>query len=289
MAKLNYTHLRAFWAVAREGNLTQAAEKMGVSQSAVSVQIKALEARLGQALFERVGRGLVLTEAGRIALDFAETAFGAGEELLATLSGRGVGRQVLRVGALATLSRNFQLAFLRPLLGDSEVSLVLHSGNLGALLGELEALRLDVVLVNAPPRRDAATMWEVHRIDDQTVSLVGTPALVAGGGDLAELLARTPLVLPPLESALRQAFDTMLDRAGIVPQVAAEADDMAMLRLLAREGAGLALVPPIVVRDELDGGALVEAASFKDLHEEFWAITVPRKFPNPLLDRVLKA
>jgi LysR family transcriptional regulator, transcriptional activator of nhaA len=121
MSRLNYLHLRAFWAVAHEGNLTRAAEKMGVSQSALSVQVKALEERLGQALFDRRGRSLDLTEAGRIALDHADTVFSAGEELVATLAGRGGLRQVLRVGALATLSRNFQLRFLRPVLGDPEV------------------------------------------------------------------------------------------------------------------------------------------------------------------------
>lgn len=287
MARINFTHLRAFHAVAHEGNLTRAAEKLGVAQSAVSVQIRTLEERLGHPLFERRGRALHLTEAGRIALDFADTAFAAGEELVETLSGRGGGRQVLRVGALATLSRNFQLSFLRPLLGRTDVSVVLRSGSLAELLAELEALRLDVVLVNAPPRHDAATPWQGHRIADQPVSLVGHPARVAQGGDLDTVLATVPLILPTEENALRARFDRMLARRGITPVIAAEADDMAMMRLLVREDAGLALVPPIVVQDELSSGLLAEIAHFDDLHEEFWAITLPRQFPNPLLGEVL--
>jgi DNA-binding transcriptional LysR family regulator len=176
MSLLNYTHLRAFRAVAAEGNLTRAAEKLGVAQSAVSTQIKALEARLGHALFERRGRSMALTEAGRIAFDCADRAFAAGDELVETLAGRSGAGQVIRVGALATLSRNFQLNFLRPLVQDPDVSVILRSGSIGELLGELEALRLDVVLTNAPPRHDAATPWREHRIDDQPVSLVGHPA-----------------------------------------------------------------------------------------------------------------
>ena len=70
MPEINYHHLRYFWAVAHEGNLTRAAERLYVSQSAVSVQIKKLEQHLGHALFERRGRTLVLTEAGSIALEF---------------------------------------------------------------------------------------------------------------------------------------------------------------------------------------------------------------------------
>ncbi|MBO6602951.1 LysR family transcriptional regulator [Rhodophyticola porphyridii] len=288
MAKLNYTHLRAFHAVAHEGNLTRAAESLGVAQSAVSTQIKTLEERLGHALFERRGRALHLTEAGRIALDYADTAFDAGTELVETLAGRGAARQVLRVGALATLSRNFQLSFLRPLLGQPDVSVVLRAGSLGELLAELEALRLDVVLLNEAPRHDAATPWRSHRIDDQPVRLVGHPHRLPAGRPVADILRDTPLVLPAEGSTLRSQFDRICDRIGVTPVIAAEADDMAMLRLLVREDAGLALVPPIVVRDELEAGLLVEAEQLEDLHEAFWAITLPRQFPNPLLARVLR-
>ncbi|MGP1357928.1 LysR family transcriptional regulator [Roseicyclus sp.] len=287
MSLLNYTHLRAFRAVAAEGNLTRAAEKLGVAQSAVSTQIRALEARLGHPLFERRGRTMALTEAGRIAFDCAERAFAAGDELVETLAGRAGARQVVRVGALATLSRNFQLNFLRPLVQDPEVSVVLRSGSIGELLAELEALRLDVVLTNAPPRHDASTTWSERRIDDQPVGLVGHPHRIPEGAGLADLLEAAPLVLPAEGSALRADFDRLVAREGLSPRIAAEADDMAMLRLLVREDAGLGLVPPIVVQDELSSGLLVEALPLPDLHEAFWAITLPRRFPNPALARVL--
>jgi LysR family transcriptional regulator, transcriptional activator of nhaA len=287
MSLLNYTHLRAFRAVAAEGNLTRAAEKLGVAQSAVSTQIRALEARLGHPLFERRGRTMALTEAGRIAFDCAERAFAAGDELVETLAGRSGARQVVRVGALATLSRNFQLNFLRPLVQDPDVSVVLRSGSIGELLAELEALRLDVVLTNAPPRHDASTIWTERRIDDQRVSLVGHPHRIPEGAGLADLIEAAPLVLPAEGSALRADFDRLVAREGLSPRIAAEADDMAMLRLLVREDAGLGLVPPIVVQDELSSGLLVEALPLPDLHEAFWAITLPRRFPNPALARVL--
>ena len=139
MSALNYRHLRYFWAVAHEGNLTRAAERLNLSQSALSVQIQRLEAQL-----ERRGKQLVLTEAGRIALDHADAIFAAGEELLGTLKERAEGKRlVLRVGSLSTLSRNFQMGFLRPLLGRADVEVVVRSGGLGDLLRSLEAHRLD--------------------------------------------------------------------------------------------------------------------------------------------------
>lgn len=288
MANLNYNHLRYFWAVAHDGNLTRTAQRLNVAPSALSVQIHKLEEQLGHALFERRGKRLALTEAGRIALDHADAAFAAGDELLATL-GRGTGgvRQVLRVGALATLSRNFQMAFLRPLLGRDDVELILRSGGLADLLASLEAHRLDVVLVNNPPVRDAASLWIAHALDDQPVSLVGTPTRVGCGGDPRELVAREPLLVPTVESSIRQGFDALVDRLGVRPRLAAEIDDMAMLRLFARADVGLALVPPIVVADELASGRLVEAAQLSELHEAFYAVTLSRRFPNPLLRELL--
>lgn len=288
MAALNYNHLRYFWAVAHEGNLTRAAEALGVSQSALSVQIQKLEAQLGHQLFERRGKQLVLTEAGRIALDHADAIFAVGRDLLGTLKAEEPSaRRVLRVGALATLSRNFQLQFLRPLIGRRDVRIVLHSGPVGQLLAQLEAHRIDVLLANTVPARDSATPWVPHRIAEQPVSLVAHPAR-AKPAPLAELLTAHPLVLPSADSSIRLGFDGLVERLGIRPTVAAEVDDMAMLRLLVREDTGLAVVPPIVVRDELASGTLVELASLPDLHETFFAIVATRRFPNPLLRELIE-
>ena len=288
MASLNLHHLRLFRATAREGTLTAAARALNISQSAVSTQIKALEADLGHDLFERRGRNLVLTEAGRIALDYAEQIFRASEQLSATFRAVGEQRKVLRIGALATLSRNFQMQFLQPLIGRDDVEVVLRSGTQGSLLRALDALALDVVLTNMVPARDAASPYLVRRISEQTVSLVGARsrlALAAQG--LPQLLATAPLILPTPETALRAGFDAMIERMGIVPRIAAEADDMAMLRLLARSDAGVAVIPAIVVQDELAGGALYELFQLSEITEQFCAVTIARTFPNPLLREVL--
>jgi LysR family transcriptional activator of nhaA len=289
MSQINYNHLRYFWAVAHEGNLTRTAERLGVSQSALSIQIAKLEDRLGQKLFERRGRSLFLTEAGRIALDRADAIFSLGDELQALLGGRSEGvRQVLRVGSAATLSRNFQLDFLRPVLGREDVEVVVRSGSIADLLAGLEAHRLDVVLSTSPPPSDAATPWVSTRVREQPVGLMGTPGLLDTPGlPLAELLTAHPLVLPTPESSLRQGFDALALKLGLRLRIAAEVDDMAMMRLLTREGLGLGLLPPVVVKDELAAGLLVEAEAHPGLVESFYAITLRRSFPNPLLAEVL--
>lgn len=284
---LNYHHLRYFWAVAHDGNLTRTAQQLNLSQSALSVQIKQLEERLGHALFERRGRQLHLTEAGRIALDHADAIFAAGQELVATLQEAGRTRQALRVGALATLSRNFQIGFLRPILARTDVEVILRSGSPTELLEGLGTLNLDLVLMNREPPDDSLAPYETHQIAEQAVSIVGSPERFDPECPIRELLAAHPFILPTTDNALRTAFDAMASRLSVRPQVAAEVDDMAMMRLLARENIGLALVAPIVVQDELTSGRLVEAREHPKIRETFYAITLRRRFPNPVVKELL--
>jgi LysR family transcriptional activator of nhaA len=289
MRNLNFNHLHYFWAVAHEGSLTRAAEHMNLSQSALSVQIQKLEHQMGHPLFERVGKKLVLTEAGQIALDYADTVFKAGDELISTLKGRPLAnRQVLRVGALTTLSRNFQLEFLRPLVGRADVELIVRSGNIRDLLTQLEAHSVDVVLANSAAPRDARSPLRNHLLNEQPVSLVGRPRAGRPAFRFPDDLRSEPLLLPSLDSDIRVAFDRLLEQAGIRPTILAEVDDMAMLRLVARESPGVALVPPVVVRDELELGTLVERARVPGLHETFFAVTASRHFPHPLVKSLLK-
>lgn len=287
MAALNYHHLRYFWAVAHDGNLTRTAERLNLSQSALSIQIRKLEERLGHDLFERRGRQLHLTEAGRIALDHADTIFSAGDELIGTLRETGRSRHILRVGALATLSRNFQIQFLEPVLGREDVEVVLRSGTSWELLQSLQSLNLDVVLANMPPPADAGSAYVSHRLEEQQASLVGVPSLFSDDDDLSTLLSRVAVILPTESSGLRVGFDALANRLGIAPNIAAEVDDMAMMRLLTRAGIGIGVLPPIVVKGELETGRLVEANQLPGIVETFYAVTLARRFPNPLLPELL--
>ncbi len=289
MARLNFHHLHYFWAVAKEGNLTRAATHLHVSQSALSAQIRQLEDQLGQALFARVGRGLQLTEAGQLALGYAESIFTAGAELTALLrEGHRDERQVLRIGAMATLSRNFQENFLRPLLEREDVELVLHSGSLVDLLARLRVHTLDLVLSNQRVHASSEDPWRCQRIARQPVSLVGKPRSKRKAFRYPEELAEVPLLLPGRDNDIRAGFDLLCERLGIRYRLRAEVDDMALLRLLARDSDSVALLPTVVVQDELRTGRLVEYSVVPDLHENFYAISVQRHFTPPLLKTLLK-
>lgn len=290
MNHLNYHHLRYFHAIVREGTLTAAAARLNVAQSSLSVQLKQLEDSLDCALFDRMHKTLRLTEEGRMVFDYAETIFRTGEEMLATLQNRGGKyKQVLRVGAVATLSRNFQLSFLRPVIDDQEIEVVITSASMGELLGQLKAHTLDMVLSNRPAKRDAASSWQSNLVAEQPVSLIGSRKYKQRKRfRFPEDLRDVPMVLPSMESDIRIHFDMIMEQSGMRPLIAAEADDMAMLRLLAREIDGISLLPPVVVRDELEQGILHDLYQVPDLHERFYAITVERKFPNPALQSLLR-
>ena len=285
-SRLNYHHLRYFREVALEGHLGRAAERLNVAQSALSVQIKQLEDRLGFALFDRVGRTLVLTEAGRIALDHADRIFETGDELLATLQQNSTLQPPLRIGALSTLSRNFQLQFLGPLLASDATTFWLKSGNITMLLDDLESLALDVVLTTQVPDSGSAAVFAAQRISEQPVGIHGRPQQL-DHASLRGLLESEPLILPT-ESVIRTGFENLVANLGVQPRVVANVDDMAMVRLLAREGVGLAIAPTVVVADEIASGLLETAPFDLGISEPFFAVTLPRKFPHPALSGLLQ-
>jgi LysR family transcriptional activator of nhaA len=284
MAFLNLHHLRYFRVAAQELNLTRAAAKLNLSVPALSVQLRQLEHNLGHPLFDRCRGGWTLTEAGRLALEYAETITRAGDELVDVLAHRPrADRQFLRAGVVATLSRNFLLEFIRPALHREGVGVVLRSGGLRDLLVLLHAHQVDLVLSNQPARRDAETTWHSHLLAELPVSLVGAPVWQRQRRRFPDDFGSVPLILPSQESNTRAGFDLLLAASGIRPRIIAEVDDMATLRLLAREGEGLALVPPVVVRDEIEAGTLIEMHRLTQVRETFYAITPSRRFPNPLV------
>nr|WP_288453706.1 LysR family transcriptional regulator [uncultured Pseudomonas sp.] len=285
MRRLNFHHLHYFWAVAKEGNLTRAAQTLHVAQSALSTQIRALEEQLGHALFIRSGRNLLLTEAGQLVLDYADSIFALGSELQMTLQGALQANQQLRIGAVATLSRNFQENLLRPFLGRGELRIVLESGGLNDLLERLALHKLDVVLTNQAVSSDAQRSWRCRLLDRQSVCLVGPPR--ADGFDLQRDLQQARLIVPGRSSDIRSQFDLFCDRHSLRPDICAEVDDMAMLRLLARDSGDMALLPAVVVQDELQAGVLQLYAEIPEIAEQFFAVTLQRHFNLSILEELL--
>ena len=289
-SRLNYRHLYYFWMVAKEGHLTRVAGQLHVSQSALSSQIRQLEAQMGHALFLRQGRSLQLTEVGRVVLGYADGIFALGTELVAAVSaGGGQKIQRLRVGGVANLSRNFQENFLRPIMGMEDVQLVLESGSLDELLARLAVHKLDLVLSNRPVSADAEQPWRCRRVARQPVCLVGKPRPASRPFRFPEDLLGAKLLLPGHSSDIRTEFDMLCENLQIKVSVFAEVDDMAMLRLLARDSGGVALVPAVVVQDELHSGVLQQYCVVPKVYENFYAISAKRQFQSAVLKKLLSS
>jgi LysR family transcriptional activator of nhaA len=286
--QLNFNHLFYFWRVAKLGHLTRAAKELHTSQSAISAQIRQLEQRLGEDLFAREGRRLVLTDAGQLVLAYAENIFGLGQEMLGRLQGRTAGITRLRVGSVATMSRNYQKNWIWPLLADPSVVLTLESGLLEGLISRLVQHQLDVVLANETVPSDPDRPLHCRYLGSQPISLVG-PAnrWRAQSLRIPQDLDGLDIVLPGPRHALRAQFDALCAAAGVSPRLRAEVDDMAMLRLIARDSGCLAILPEVVVQDELRTGVLVTVGRSTELQEHFYAITTTHPHRIEVLENLL--
>ncbi|MEY4938755.1 MAG: hypothetical protein RIQ93_490 [Verrucomicrobiota bacterium] len=287
---LNYHHLRHFWMIARNRSMTRAAAALNVSQSTLSEQLRELEAWLGQPLFDRRGRQLHLTGAGRLALEHAETIFETGRELMTRFrQSAGATQRILRLGAVGPLSKNVQFDFIQPLLSDARTKVVVVAGQLEDLAQQLREHQIDLVLSNIPLRPDQQRDVFNHLLGEVPVFLVGGRAMRAGRGRFPHFLRDQPLFLPSHQSHVRLDFDLLLAKAGIEPVVRAEVDDMALLRLLALSGEGFALVSKIVIERELESRHLKFMRRVPALVERYYALTSRKRFENVWLEDIVEA
>lgn len=288
MRNLNFHHLYYFWTVAKVGNLTRAAKQLHVSQSALSHQIKLLESQLNQQLFDRNGRTLDLTATGFLVLEYAESIFSLGGELISMLEGGELqSLKRLRVGAESTLSRNFQENFLKPVINRNDVRLLLHSASLSVLMEMLEKHQLDIVLSNRAVASDVVSHSRCQLLAENSVCILGEPSKVFEALEFPDGLTRVKVLVPGPDNDVRIQFDMYCAEKGIEFKPYAEVDDMAMLRLLARDSGGVSVLPEVVVQDELRSGVLKKYYTLESVTEKFYAISLKRHVDNSLIHTLL--
>lgn len=286
---LNYHHLLRFRAIAREGGVTRAARVLRVSASALSEQLAELEEWLGECLFDRRGRSMVLTDAGRAVLDHADAIHESGAELLDLFRRPGAQkkRRALRIGAVAPLSKNLQFDFIEPLLTRPDAAISVSAGSFDDLLVRLRSHDLDVVLSEAPAPPGGAPEVFNQVLGEVPAYLVGRMRRLDLSKGFPACLKGVPLFLPARHTPLREQFELLLAQAGVESEVRGEVDDMALLRLLALSGKGLALTSAIVVERELDSDRLRQVIPLSGLSVRFHAVTVRRRLPNPWIEEIV--
>ena len=290
MKWLNYHHLFYFRTIAKAGGIAKAAEKLRLGQPTLSTQLKQLEDALGRSLFERKNRSLVLTEAGKIALDYAENIFRTGDELLQVLEDGAVsGRTDVKIGALDSVPKRLLSNLVRAALKEKNVTVSLLEGRGDELFRELFSHQLDLIVSNYPP-----SSLEFGRIYSRSlakvpVAVFASPEFIGLKKTFPESLNGQPFILPTAHSKLRHDLDHYFKINGlrIIPLV--ETQDTSLQKLLGIDGLGLIPLPEFTAKDLVGEKKLVKLGTLQDVKEEFWLISAARKIENPVAARLMKS
>lgn len=290
MSRLNYHHLHYFWTVAREGSIARASEKLHLTQPTISAQLAQFEAAIGEKLFERVGRGLVLTDTGRGVFEYAEEIFALGRELTQFLKGRAVGRgSRLAVGIAQALPKLAVTRLLEPALRLPEpVQLHCFEDKSERLLADLSVHALDLVLSDVPATPHSGAGVFNHLLGECEASVFGIADLASRyGPDFPRSLSGAPFLLPTQNLALRRLLDQWFDAEGIWPDVRAEIEDSALMKTFGSAGMGLFLAPTMVAEAICRQYGVVRLGPLDAIHERFYVITAQRRIKHPAIVAIL--
>jgi LysR family transcriptional activator of nhaA len=284
MEWLNYHHLLYFWVVACEGSIVRASEQLSLSQSTISGQIRSLEAALGEQLFARVGRNLVLTEMGHLVFRYADEIFAIGRELMDTVQGRPTDRPLrLTVGITDVVPKLVAYRLLEPALHlDQAVKIVCREGKLDHLLAQMATYDLDVVLSDAPIGPTIKVQAFNHLLGECGVTICGVPELVAAyRDDFPRSLDEAPLLLPTDNTTMRRALDHWFEAEGLRPRVVGEFEDSALLKVFGQQGLGLFVTPTIIESEVQRQYGVDILGRVESIRERFYALTVNRRLRHP--------
>jgi LysR family transcriptional activator of nhaA len=289
---LNYRHLYYFWVVAKEGSVTRAAERLDVAVQTISAQLAMLEQSLGRALFAPQGRKLVLTEAGRVALGFADQIFLLGGQLVEALADSEIDRTIrLTVGISDSLPKLISSRLLEAALSLPEkVKLVCYEDKFEALLGDLSVHKLDVVLTDRPVPHETTLRVFSHLLGESQISLFGVQALASKyHRNFPRSLNGAPILLPTRNNAIRVRLDQWFEEHEVRPEIVGEFDDNALLNTFGRSGLGLFPAPSALAKDVLEQFAAIPVGEMTRVKEQFYAISNERKIMHPAIDAILSS
>ncbi len=290
MEFLNYHHLRYFWTVAKEGGLTKAAPKLHVSQSTISAQIQALEGVLGEQLFRRAGRNLVLTDAGQQVLGYAEEIFSLGQDLLNSVKQRPTSRPMrIHIGVADSLPKLVSYEIVKPIFNlPHPVQAVCREGTTEELLVQLAAYRLDVVLADEPSPGSFHIKTFNHLLGECGVTFWAVPKLaVTLRRQFPQSLNQAPALLPASNCALRRSLEEWFHARGIRPRLVAEFDDTALMAVAAADGLGFMPMPSVADTKAVAQSGLSAVGRAQQCRLQFYTISAERKLTHPAVQAII--
>jgi len=281
---LNYHHLLYFWNVAREGSIRKASEKLRVSQPSICAQVQSLEEALGEKLFRRSGRNLVMTEIGQLVFGYAEEIFSLGGELLSAVKqGPPSHALKLNVGVADSVPKLVTSAILEPVFKPpTAVHVVCREGKVEDLLSQLAAARLDIVLADEPASTALPFKTFNHLLGSCGVTFCAMAVLAKGfQKGFPKSLNGAPALLPTQNTNLRRSLEKWFQSLGIRPRIVAEFEDGSLMKLVAMGGAGFIPVASVVADEAVERYKLDVIGSTEKCTDQFYAITAERRLTHP--------
>jgi len=281
---INYKHLHYFWVVAKEGSIVRAGERLHLTPQTISGQLSQLEENLGEALFNRVGRTLELTETGRLTLGYADEIFSLGSELEDVVRNLPGGRPlVFKVGVADVVPKSIAYRLLAPSLTlDDPVRIVCRENNIDSLLAELALHKIDLVISDGAIPSDVNVRGYNHQLGECGISFFATPELASKLSDnFPYSLKGAPLLLPSEHTVVQARLLKWFDKLHIHPHIVGEFDDSALMKAFGQAGTGVFIAPtPIAAEVEKQYNVVIIGAT-DEVREQFYAISVERKISHP--------
>lgn len=284
MASLNYKHLHYFWVVAKSGSIVKACEQLHLTPQTISGQLSLFEDVIGEKLFNRTGRRLILTDRGQVVLSYAEEIFSRGQELEDVLRQKNSGRQLqFRVGISDAVPKIVAYRLIEPALRTQEsLRIVCREGKVASLLGELAVHRLDIVIADSPMSPGINVRAFNHLLGECGVTFFARPELASQHpGNFPTRLNNAPMLIPGDDVATRPKLMRWFEEQHIKPRIVGEFDDSALMKAFGQAGVGFFAAPSSIADQVEQECGVIRTGSTNDIVEKFYAISVERKLTHP--------
>jgi len=288
---LNYRHLHYFWVVAKEGSITAAAERLGLTVQTISAQVASLELEMGRVLLVPQGRRMALTEAGRLVMGYADQIFLLGEQLEDALREESGDGLRLTVGISDGVPKLIAYRLLEVVMHlPQPARLTCYEGEFEQLLAELALHKIDMVLTDRPVIPGTSLRLFSHSLGESETLLFGVPELAARYHEnFPDSLHGAPLLVPTRNNALRSGLDQWFDARGLRPRIVGEFEDSALLNTFGRTGAGLFPAPAALRSDVEEQLGALPVGEIVGVREHFYAISAERRIQNPAVEAILRS
>jgi len=281
---INYKHLHYFWVVAKQGGIARASEQLHITPQTISGQISLLEEQLGEKLFDKVGRNLVLSETGRLVLSYADEIFSLGGEMEEMVRNQPSDRPMeFKVGVVDVVPKSIAYRLLAPALHlPDPVKMICRENSLDSLLAELALHKIDMVIADTPIPAGLSVRGYNHTLGGSGISFLAVPALARSlKKNFPQSLNGAPLLVPSEINRVQSRLFNWLDSQHIYPRIVGEFDDSALMKAFGQAGVGVFIVPTAIEDEVIRQYGVKQVGRTDQVTEQFYAISVERRISHP--------